>query len=280
MHKFRYFLPVCLLVGLGMAGGCGRHTASAPAASSVESVLACDSLPKAVKQVVKAVAANDSSALSRLIEYPLERPYPLHNIADAKAFMAYYPTLVDDSLRRVITGSGPSAWEEFGWRGWSLSDGQYLWLDTRIYSVTYLSRREQQLTDSLSRLEIASLAPSLRGAWKPVTCLKAREGDAVYRIDLAADPHKGPAYRLAKFDSPAAMRSQPAKVLSGYIETEGSAMLVTYHFRGKDGETVEYSPDPVENSSPSLLVTGPDGSTVEIEVIPAYWLDLLPKQER
>lgn len=280
MSRFRYTLPaagVLLAVSLVATGCRSRQDRTQAEHAAVEAIQKSDSVPKIVKQVVRAVADSDAAAFARLVDYPLERPYPLHDVADERAMLSYYPILVDDSLRGVITTSAPSAWSEFGWRGWSLLDGQYLWMDQSIYSVNYVSRREQAMLDSLVRCEMQSLAPSLRGNWSPVMCLRAVDGATVYRIDLAKGSHKGPAYRLTKFASPAVMRLAPALTMSGYVALEGSAAIATYHFKARDGETVDYTPFPPDGSQPTLNATLPSGLDTTIAVSPAYWLDLLPK---
>lgn len=268
-----------LLVALTGAVACtgSKHTGRDPAASAVEAIQHSDSLPGVVKQLVSAVDRSDPAAFSRLLDYPVLRPYPLHDIADARAMLTYYPVLVDDSLRMVLTTTPPQGWHEFGWRGWSLRDGQYLWADQAIYSIDYVSRRERLMLDSLTRLEIGSLAPSLRGAWTPVACLRALDGTAIYRIDLAAGAHRGPAYRLCKFSSRAVMRLNPVQSMTGYLDSEGSAGITTYHFRARDGETVDYTPYPSDGSQTTLEVVLPGGRDTSVAVAPAYWLDLLPR---
>ena len=43
--------------------------------------------------------------------------------------VAYYPTLIDDTLKKTIEEAPDSTWQEQGWRGWTLYDGSYIWID-------------------------------------------------------------------------------------------------------------------------------------------------------
>ena len=94
------------------------------------------------------------------IDYPLERPYPLPAIVTPEQMADYYPLILDDSLLRVLA---TASWHPDGWRGLTLADGQYAYIDsTLLYSLPYLSARERHLRDSLIRREIATLHPSQR----------------------------------------------------------------------------------------------------------------------
>lgn len=270
-------LLVAVLV-LIAATGCGNAQS---AHQNLDEIQENDSLPDIVKKLVKSVYLSDTVAFANLISYPLTRPYPLHDIPDIKEMEKYYPVLVDDSLHKVISSSVPAEWNEYGWRGWSLAEGQYLWLDEEsIYSINYLSYIEKNRLDSLANLEISTLTPELRkGNWNPVTCMRASDGNTVYRIDLDKNPHKSPAYRMAEFSSPSTMRQAPQRIYTGYMYTEGSASIATYHFTSSDGTKADYTPDSPDGTS-VIDITAPDGKNTKIEVIPAYWLDLLLLKQR
>lgn len=101
------YLSLLLLFGLA-AGGCGRGSAKSPERDPVAGM---DSLPEEVQSVIRAVVNNDSVAFSSLVNYPLARPYPLHDIKDSVEMRSYFPVLVDDSLRKVIAESAPRTGE-------------------------------------------------------------------------------------------------------------------------------------------------------------------------
>lgn len=251
----------------------GRNSSQRDVALIVNS----DSLPSMIKQLTAAVAKDDSAAFASLIMYPLERPYPLHNINSPAEMKAYYRTLVDDTLRDVITRAVPADWEQFGWRGWSIGDGQYVWLDDSIYAFNYVSAAETSRLNDLRAKEINSLDKQLRGNWTPVECLRAEGSQAVYRLDRADNASdKAPVYRLAVYRSPEGMRGKPAAILTGYREIEGTMALSHYLFKSPDGSTALYIADTADGSDPTIEFDSPSGADTTVTVVPAYWLDILP----
>lgn len=271
----KYILGIAVALTVMSFTGCAGKGSSASAAASVED---SDSLPQAVKKLVRSVENSDTAEFASMMDYPVARPYPLPDVDNRENMEKYYPVLVDDSLRHVITNSKPADWHEYGWRGWALADGQYLWIDDKsVYSVNYVSQKELQMKDSLSKLEIASLAPGLqKGEWTPVACLRQADGPAVFRIDLSKGKQNAPAYRMLEYASAAEMRKQPVRVFTGYLESQGTAMIACYHFTAPDGTKAEYMADVSDNSTPAIDMTLPDGKGVSIEVKPSYWLNLLP----
>lgn len=276
------------VIGGTLLPGC-RKPQSVPTA--VETILADDTIPSPVKQLVRAVADNDPERFAKLVSYPLARPYPLADIETEEEMKAYYPNLVDDSLRQSITHSGPSHWEKFGWRGWSLDDGRYVWVDDNVYAVNYVSGRERQMLDSLRNVEIASLPAGIRSGWQPVLCLRNPSDGTVYRIDArqhtgdgneentgapSSDFHgDGHHYRLAVYPPHSDLRGMPGQLLDGTLEIEGSAATATYRFHAREGRDIELEPD---SPDAGPTITGP-GDTVAT-LTRAYWHNLVDMQGR
>lgn len=246
--------------------GCGSKEASKPDISEIET---CDSIPDGVKKLVKAVADNDSVGFSAIVSYPLSRPYPLRDIENAEEMKNYYPVMVDDSLREVLTASHPEDWEEYGWRGWSLKNGDYLWVDSDIYDVAYLSAREKAMLDSLKAKEMESIENNYRSGWSPVMCLKGLENGAVYRIDEADKDSDQTGFRLLVYAPGGDLRGIPADVYTGSKEVQGTAGITIYHFKSKEGRNATFAADVTDNSTPAIEF--PDST---IQVVRTYWLDL------
>ncbi len=214
---------------------CGSKTSTS---SASDSAVVNDSLPVDVTDIVKAVANDDSVSFSSHVNYPLERPYPLKDIQNEKEMKAYYPVLMDDSLRNVLAKSTSSEWSEAGWRGWTVKDGQYLWIDGDVYAVNYISSREKTLKDSLVKKEKASLPENIRTGWLPEWVMEDVSEGTVYRIDAdstsvaSASSGKGNegTYRLAVYHRGGDLRRNPERILRGKRKVEGTAGSPFYYF--------------------------------------------------
>ncbi|MDE6007451.1 MAG: hypothetical protein K2G67_07855 [Muribaculaceae bacterium] len=235
-----------------------------------------DSIPESVKKLVKAVADDDKDGFSQLVSYPLQRPYPLHDIETPEQMSEYYHNLVDDSLRNVIIKAGVDKWSEYGWRGWSLDDGRYIWVDENVYDVNYISNSELRNIDSLQRVEIASLAPELREGWRPMMCLKSSDSGKIYRVDTrtTGKPEEINHYRLAVYGSGDDLAALPAQLLEGEMEVDGSAGSVSYHFHDKAAAS-DYILLPESTESIDPVIIKPSGDNVTLKR--TYWHELVRK---
>lgn len=268
---YNSLLLTSLLILLMTATGCRKQS------SDISAIMASDSLPATVKNVVKAVADNDSASFALLVSYPLQRPYPLHDIDNAQQMRDYYSTIVDATLRKAIIASNPEKWSKFGWRGWSLDNGKYLWVDESLYDIPYLSRRETALRDSLMAAEINSIPEAMRKGYTPVGCLLASDDKTVYRIDAATDPDvkANRSYRLSVYPQGKNLKIQPRQVYYGEKIVEGTAATTSYVFHVPHGASIIYNEDISDGSAPQLIHVHPDGSETLQPVVPSYWLDII-----
>lgn len=237
-------------------------------------------LPDDVRSVVEATRSGKASEFAAVCSYPVERPYPLRDLTDSAAMTEYYNVLMDDSLRNVITQSSRSDWNEYGWRGWSVKDGEYIWIDgQKIYNIPYVSRAEREMIHRLADEEMLTLPLHMRRGWHPAVCLKSDNDGSVYRID-ASDNDSLPEdslYRICIYKPASSLTAEPANILMGKMGIEGSAGIRTFYFRDRNGDTLEYSPDDMDDdSSASNLVWKPvDGQPVSHRAKKIYWRDLL-----
>lgn len=272
----RFFIPLSLSLLFFIACGKQGNASRSGEQLAVDS----DSIPTEVKNLIRAVQTGDRKEFADMVTYPLERPYPLHDIEDASGMEAYYPVLVDDSLKNVITGSSASDWEEMGWRGWTLNSGT-LWMEEGLYAVNNLSHRERQMLDSLLRRDKETLPASMRDGWKPENCFVSDNGAYVYRLDLATAPTSDDdedECRLSIFKSPVRAGSRPFKVLVGSKEVEGSGSYTHYSFEDGDGTDIELWPYPMSSDDESayILYQKDDEDTGRKEWIrKGYWLDMI-----
>lgn len=248
---------------------CTRHDSQNTQVAAIE---ASDSVPVSVKKIVRAVADNDSDSFSELVSYPLQRPYPLKDIESKEEMISYYKVMVDDSLRNAVVKARPERWKEYGWRGWAIDDGKYLWVDDNLYDVQYLSKAERHALDSLVNAEVKSIDPDLREGWRPELCLRDAHQGTIYRLDTrTTEGSDADKYRLAVYNKKSKLRGRPSKVYRGKKEMEGSAGTVMYYFVDPAGGEITIEPDGSESANP-ILISAKD-SVLELQK--AYWLDLL-----
>ncbi len=266
------FILLASAAGVSLAS-CSNRKANT---DNISLTAASDSIPLSVKSVVAAIAAGDSDTFASLVNYPLARPYPIHDINGPEEMKRYFSTIVDDSLRNFIAQATPDDWQDFGWRGWSVGDGSHIWIYEDLTGIPYVSSAERKALDSLRQAEIGSLAAHLRGSWTPVACLRSASDSRVMRIDKMPDGDNSSVYRLAVYESPATMRSAPTLLMTGSRSIEGSACIEIFSFSAPDGTTALYQSDFMDGSAPTIDFTSPSGSESTVEVIPEYWLDILP----
>ena len=258
---------------LGLTSGCGGAGSKRTLSSSCGDT---DSLPDPVKKLVKVMADNDSDGFVSLVSYPLQRPYPLHDIDDAGQMRSYYSQLVDDSLRNAISNSRSFDWHENGWRGWSLDDGGYVWVDEYVYDVPYVSRRERMVIDSLVREEVNSLPESMREGWQPVMCLVNAEDGNVYRIDRCKHVDSvvsgdSDSYRVAIYNKGMHLHEVPSRLFAGSRSTDGTAATEAFIFIDDDGREMFIESDAPDTGTPVMVMS--NDSVVQLKRV--YWHELI-----
>ena len=223
---------------------------------------------EALTKLMKTFAEDDAPGFAALCVYPIRRPYPLKDIPDSVSLVDYYPVLVDDSLKTIMSHSKIEDWENYGWRGWSLRDSQPIWYDDGVQFIDYVSPAENGLRNILAREEIMSLAPQFRDGWTPVATLQQTNGSKIFRIDSQGD-----LFRLMQFDSAMHAHGEPSLLLTGSLRNEGSADSPVFEVSGSNGVKAVYMPD----SEPPvcIYVTNPKDVENGYPVVTAYWRDII-----
>lgn len=267
---FTYFSCAVVLMSISACSSNANNRET----SNYQQILNNDSIPESIKNIVKAVNENDPALFAQNVSYPLQRPYPLKDIQNEEEMKTYYNVIMDDSLRNVILTSTPGDWQRYGWRGYSLKDGDYLWVDESLYGINYLSAKERNMIDSLTKVEIKSLPMQLGTGWTPILALTSDDKDTVYRIDENNQAKGGnkPQYRLAVYDKKKnSLDGIPDKLLNGHIQIEGSATVVSFVFDDNKGNVYTIYPEDPNSGVPTLIM--PDES--ETELSKAYWHELI-----
>lgn len=287
--RYLHIILTALLMGLLACSGknSGQEVPPVPA----------DTLPDGIVSLTDAVRRGDAAAFAARVAYPLERTYPLPDITDSAHMQAYYGTIVDDSLRKVITSASSSDWHAYGWRGYSLHDGEYLWYDEAgIYSIPYESAAEKRLRQSIIDSDMASLPESLRHGYTPDACFAENDGPGyVFRIDRALSDTlaDGSArYRLCVYESVKSLGGEPSAIFYGSRRVEGTAAVPHYTFASAHAVTSRHASSArpgisdaagatvypyTEDGSPvTVTLTFAGGKTLDIPVEKAYWTTLTP----
>lgn len=232
------------------------------------------SLPEEVRPVADAIIEDSPEKFASLVSYPMERPYPLKNVKDSAEMVNYYPTIVDKTLKKAVEEAPDSVWEQQGWRGWTLANGSYFWIDDgKIYAMSYVSQEENTMLDSLRYEEIASLEPSMQLGWSPVLCVIDTVNNAIFRIDSQEDTNPT-IYRLAGYADTTDLSASPNLMLYGHLDLDGTMGNRFYEFTDSIGEiTAYYAPDIVSDDEEPAIEVDRKGNTRKYPAKPDYWLD-------
>lgn len=232
-----------------------------------------EKLPEEVRPVAEAIVKDSPNMFAAVVSYPMERPYPLRSVMDSAEMVEYYPTLVDSRLKKAVEEAPDTAWQQMGWRGWTLGNGAFFWIDAgKIYDMPYMSPRETTMLDSLQNMELSTLDPSMRTGWTPVMCVTDTVSGAIFRID-AQEGTNPPVYRLAGYSAGTDLSGQPAIVLYGSLDLEGSMGNRFYTFSDEEGTTAQYAPDVCDDDSRPEIEIDRKGEAKRYRAKPDYWLD-------
>ena len=174
-------------------------------------------------------------------------------------------------------------WSSFGWRGYSFSYGQYLWIDGDALRVNYYSEKELMLRQGLVLREMNSLNASLAGSWLPYGSMVSVEDSFIMRIDyipILADNKTytcADEFRLAIYSLKDDLRDMPQRVMTGRLSIEGSGCFQTFSFEDELGFKIDISEDYSDKDGfwHQMAMTTPEGKKVEFSAMECYWLDLL-----
>lgn len=193
------------------------------------------------QMILEAIANGDKQTFAKMVSYPLYRPYPVHDIETEEQMIRYFDTLFDKQFRQQIAKLDSNSWDNVGWRGCMVLDGE-IWDDSHIIYVNYSSPLEQHYAEYLRKKDMSRLHPSLRGNWKPY--YGCQLDDSAYpnfeysfaRVDVSTDhdPDKEPSFRVAVFKKGTKASDAPAVVLFGERIIEGSMLLESLSFKSAE----------------------------------------------
>ena len=250
-----------------------------------------------IRAIMKSIADGEAKTLASLAIYPIERRYPLRNIASSSDMIKRFDQIFDQKFRDRMKSSKASDWHSYGWRGYSYGEDNALWVYDSLTIINYYSAQEKALYDQLVKKEMASLHESLRGnGWYPFCCYRNKTDGSVMRVDIRArgtmeekNFHKDGvalAYpqlqafkirgdeelRLSIYPKGLGLNEKPQMTMKGYVEIGGSANMMDYVFKSENCEIV-FGDSFYEDGKQLLMRKKEDKETLH-EMESCYWLDL------
>lgn len=178
-----------------------------------------DEVIDSIKVLISYFKTKDVTKISNKINYPLYRAYPIPPILNKSEFNKRFNEVFDETLIHQIVHSKINQWEEVGWRGIMLNNGD-LWmanLDGVISCINYQSEFEKQYRTRLIELDKQHLHPSLKTFHNPIYKIKTTQ--YLIRIDELDDYN----YRYASWKNNQNEKSNPDIVINnGNWENLGS----------------------------------------------------------
>ena len=187
----------------------------------------------AIRQFMYWIETDNREALSRNVEYPINREYPIPDIENAEEFIERYDEIFDDQLIGMIVNSDLGKdWKGAGWRGVMLKLGQ-VWLhyDGKLHAINYKSEFEKAKQTELIDLDRKRLHPCVRKFRHPVFEWKTKS--YIIRVDDMDDWD----YRYSSWSIDKKLSDKPDLVIyNGEYHPQGSGGNHNYDF--KNGEYI------------------------------------------
>lgn len=172
-----------------------------------------------IKKVIDFFKQKNIDSISTIINFPLNREYPITCIKNEKEFKQRFHEVFDKILIEEVANSTMELWSEVGWRGIMLDNG-LLWIDSydgKIVAVNYQSEFEKQLKKDLIDKEKENLHYSLKLFESPI--YKIQTKNYLIRIDELSDyKYRYACWKLGEKES-----STPDLIIqNGQLEHQGS----------------------------------------------------------
>lgn len=183
-----------------------------------------------ITKVMQSIIDGNSDALASVTSFPIWRPYPERQITNATDLKAVFNILFDDSIRQDLKHYSVKDWEQMGWRGYMLNDGQYFWTDDNgmLSAINYESTNLKEYRNTLTEEESQSLDES--NQWCTIDCLLSLDGTTFLRLEKNEDKVQ----RLHVFTHDKE-ESKQHMVFNGTMELQGSCGNNVYWYACRDG---------------------------------------------
>ena len=191
-----------------------------------------------IEQLITYFKNNDIKAISYAVQYPLKRQNPLPSIQNPEQMQKQFNQVFDSTLRQKIISSHLKDWQQMGWRGVMLDQGD-IWITdvdfednprtpAKITAVNYSGPQEQKMLQAALAKQKTKLHASLQNYEKPEIMFKTPK--YLIRIDLLKNGN----YRYASWGKQRDQSTAPDLILNkGSVTMDGSGG--NHHFTFKSG---------------------------------------------
>jgi hypothetical protein len=241
-----FLVAAALPVWMALAGSFSGETSCVTEADLARSPLA---------RFAQAIENGDAETAADFVRIPFERPAPLQPIRTRDAFVARFPTLFDDTFRRVLRGSSfAEDWQDGGWRGVTAEIGALTTLRIdgtlgkggQLYAIDTPSTAETALRARLLQADRATLPRVWHDTpYEPQGAFLTEDGALAGRIDRLPGSRIGDGdgieddmrgdwddsralYRVALFEMPLRDGQMPETVFYATRRADGNGGCHTY----------------------------------------------------
>ena len=255
--------------------------------------------------VTRLIACGNTKALVSMMDFPIRRKYPLHDIKDANDFIQRFDEIFDKGFRERITRKESAEWYNHGYRGYCYGKSGDLWVYDKFYLIDYYSPQEQSRYEQLVKKEMGSLHESLReNGWRPYCCFRMDNGGIV-RVDYArrkeyraenvhidkqaqGAPQLQPIklrgdeiLRMSVYSKGSDLHAMPHDIIYGKVVISGTMSSRDHQFTDERGNTITFG-DPFYDDELILFTGAHSGEglfdqnhSTGHSLTPCYWLDLV-----
>jgi len=180
-----------------------------------------------IQKLINLFKAKNINGISKVINYPLEREYPIPSVKNEADFKKRFSQIFDQKLITIIANSKIDQWSEVGWRGIMLADGD-IWIesDGKITAVNYQSAFENKQKKDLIAGQKKNLHASLKSFLVPIYKIQTK----TYLIRI--DEQQNNKYRYASWKIGKPESSKPDIIIpDGNWENDGSGGNHTITFK-------------------------------------------------
>jgi hypothetical protein len=214
----------------------------------------CQELNKKYQPIIldfiNCVKSQNKEKLSSKIRFPLKREYPIPPIKNKQEFLKRYNEVFDDYLTKKIIGSTLTEWNDVGWRGIMLLNGE-LWLDYdgKLISVNHQSVLEKKEKERIIKLEKNTLNPSIQAFKAPVLIFETTS----YRVRI--DDLGSFNYRYSSWPIKSKVSDEPALIIkNGKWTPDGSGGNHNYQFKNGGYNYICYINELDGNNTPTAIL--------------------------